>query len=336
MLSRLSILPRVPFGRISYINSRPYSTEPQPEVVKQKNDSPFEKVTVFGAGLMGSGIAQVSAMSNHQVQLVDLTDEAISKGQAYIMKSLKRIAKKKYPESQPDQIKFAENIYSRIDFGTNPELAVSNADLVVEAVVENVEIKRSIFSKLDTVAPSQAIFASNTSSLPIGDIFSVLPDARKGNTGGLHFFNPVSQMKLVEVVKGSTTSDETFDKLTRFAIALGKTPVSCKDTPGFIVNRLLVPYMMEAIRMLERGDASARDIDTAMKLGAGYPMGPFELLDYVGLDTVKFITNGWEETYPELKASGISAPSKMLDDLVSAGKLGVKSGAGFYDYSKKN
>ncbi|OMJ25097.1 Hydroxyacyl-coenzyme A dehydrogenase, mitochondrial [Smittium culicis] len=335
MLSRLSAIPKTPVRQCVGAYTRLYSTTNDTNPSKTKETSPFEKVTVFGAGLMGAGIAQVSAMSNHQVQLVDVSEDAINKGQTYILKSLKRIAKKKFPESQPEQISFTENIYSKIDFSTNPELAVSNADLVVEAIIENIDIKRKIFTQLDAVAPKHTIFTSNTSSLPIADIFSVVSETRKATTAGLHFFNPVSQMKLVEIVKSNTTNTDTFDKLTSFCLALGKAPVTCKDTPGFIVNRLLVPYMMEAIRMLERGDASAKDIDTAMKLGAGYPMGPFELLDYVGLDTVKFITNGWYESYPELRASGIASPSKMLDDLVSSGKLGVKSGEGFYSYAKK-
>ncbi|MEQ2243206.1 hypothetical protein ILYODFUR_004721, partial [Ilyodon furcidens] len=172
-----------------------------------------------------------------------------------------------------------------------------------------------------------SIFASNTSSLPITDIAS--STSRQDRFGGLHFFNPVSMMKLVEVIATSATSQETFDSLLSFSKALGKTPVSCKDTPGFIVNRLLVPYMIEALRLHERGHGSKEDIDIAMKLGAGYPMGPFELSDYVGLDTLKFIIDGWNEKDPD---NPLFTPSELLNKLVADGKLGKKTGEGFYKY----
>jgi len=185
------------------------------------------------------------------------------------------------------------------------------------------------FSMVSQVAPSHTIFASNTSSLPIADI--ALPTNRKDRFVGLHFFNPVPVMKLLEVVRISDTSEETYNSVMAWGKAIGKQTVTCKDTPGFIVNRLLVPYLMEAMRLLERGDASARDIDIAMKLGAGYPMGPFELADYVGLDTSKFIMEGWYEKYPE---NPLFAPVPILNKLVSEGKLGRKTGEGFYNYQK--
>jgi 3-hydroxyacyl-CoA dehydrogenase len=179
------------------------------------------------------------------------------------------------------------------------------------------------------VAPEHTIFASNTSSLPITEIASVTK--RQDRFGGLHFFNPVPMMKLLEVVRTDQTSDATYKTLMEFGAALGKTCITCKDTPGFVVNRLLVPYMAEAVRMLERGDASARDIDIAMKLGAGYPMGPIELSDYVGLDTTYNIVKGWHEKYPD---NPLFEPSPLLEKLVKEGKFGMKSGEGFYSYKK--
>lgn len=189
------------------------------------------------------------------------------------------------------------------------------------------KVKHSLFRQLDEISPPETIFTSNTSSLPISDIAE--PCSRKDKFGGLHFFNPVPMMKLLEVIKTKDTSAATYATLMEFGKSIGKVTVECKDTPGFIVNRLLVPYMFQAVQMLERGDASAKDIDTAMKLGAGYPMGPFELSDYVGLDTTKFIVDGWREKYPEDPAF---KRSEILDKLVSEGKLGRKTGEGFYKY----
>merc|ERR1719189_3443525 len=177
---------------------------------------------------------------------------------------------------------------SRLSITTTADDALKTADLVVEGVTENLELKQKLFTNFDILAPPHTIFASNTSSLSISDIASATP-TRKDKFGGLHFFNPVPVMKLLEVVRIPETSDETFNAMKEWGKNMKKVTVDCKDTPGFVVNRLLVPYLMEAIRMLERGDASAKDIDTAMKLGAGHPMGPFELADYVGLDTNKFI-----------------------------------------------
>ncbi|NXF95134.1 HCDH protein, partial [Eubucco bourcierii] len=173
----------------------------------------------------------------------------------------------------------------------------------------------------------RTIFASNTSSLQITQMAN--STTRQDRFGGLHFFNPVPMMKLVEVIKTPMTSQKTFESLMDFSKAVGKSPVSCKDTPGFIVNRLLVPYMMEAVRLFERGDASKEDIDVAMKLGAGYPMGPFELLDYVGLDTSKYIIDGWHSLEPN---NPLFAPSPLLNKLVEEKKLGKKTGEGFYKY----
>lgn len=180
----------------------------------------------------------------------------------------------------------------RLKISLDLEETVANTDLVVEAIVENLSAKHRLFSSIDAIAPEHTIFASNTSSLSISDIASVTK--RKDKFGGLHFFNPVPVMKLLEIVRTNDTSEETYQKLLAWGKLIGKTTITCKDTPGFVVNRLLIPYLAEAARMLERGDASAKDIDTAMKLGAGYPMGPLELLDYVGLDTTKYILDGNE------------------------------------------
>lgn len=276
---------------------------------------------------MGAGIAQVAATTGHSVVLVDTSEEILKKSIKGIETSLNRVAKKKFAEKPEDGEAFVQKVVKNIAIATDAASVVKGTDLVVEAIVENLKIKQNIFGSLDKVAPEHTIFASNTSSLPIADIAS--STARLDRFGGLHFFNPVPMMKLVEVIKTPSTSQQTFDTLLDFSKALGKHPVSCKDTPGFIVNRLLVPYMMEAIRLHERGHGSKEDIDVAMKLGAGYPMGPFELLDYVGLDTSKFIVDGWHAMDPD---NPLFSPSPLLNKLVSERKLGKKTGEGFYKY----
>lgn len=285
---------------------------------------------------MGAGIAQVLAhKGKFNVTLSDVTDKALSNGQSIISKSLTRIAKKAMAESSAeDQAQFVKGVVDSIKVTTDPAAAVKDTDLVIEAIIENVGIKKDLFGFLDTKAPKDAIFASNTSSLSITDVAEAVQ--RKERFAGFHAFNPVPQMKLVEVIRTTSTSDDTFDSLLDVAKKMGKTPVSCIDSPGFIVNRLLVPYMFEAIRLVERGEASVKDVDTAMKLGAGYPMGPFELADLVGLDTLSHIAKGWRET--RVKTGEITEEavkeSKLLEDLVAQGKLGKKSGAkgGFYEY----
>jgi len=287
----------------------------------------ISNVTIIGAGLMGSGIAQIAAQNNFNVVLVDAEDEYLQKAMVMIRKSLDRITKKKFPNEPKGSSKFIDDTLGKITTQSEPAIGVANADLVIEAITENMEWKHSLFKKLDEAAPPSCIFTSNTSSLSISDIAVVTN--RKDRFGGLHFFNPVPMMKLVEVVKSNDTSEATFKALFQFSKDLGKTPVSCNDTPGFIVNRLLVPYMMEAIRFVERGDVTAEDIDTAMKLGAGYPMGPFQLADYVGLDTTKFIIDGWHAKEPD---NELFRPSEKLNELVKEGKFGRKNGEGFYKY----
>ncbi|KAG7176500.1 Hydroxyacyl-coenzyme A dehydrogenase-like, partial [Homarus americanus] len=261
----------------------------------------------------------VAAQTGHKVTMVDIDDAAVEKAQKRIGDSIQRIAKKKFGGESAEANKFISDAIGRLTISTDAVSSVGSADLVVEAIVENLD-----------AAPSHTIFASNTSSLSIAKIADATN--RKDRFGGLHFFNPVPVMKLLEVVRIPETSQETYEAMCGWGKAMGKVTVACKDTPGFIVNRLLVPYMYEAVRILERGDASVRDIDTSMKLGAGYPMGPFELMDYVGLDTGKFIVDGWHKEYPDMP---LFEPSPLIEKLVQEGKLGVKTGEGFYKYNKK-
>jgi len=290
-----------------------------------------DNVVVVGAGLMGSGIVQV-ASELHKVTLVDLNDVALDKCMKTISTNLERVAKKKYTNSEEAQ-QFISKSIKNIDTSTNIDkvLSLGTTDLLIEAIVENLEAKQKLFAHIDKIAASKTIFTSNTSSFSISSIANRCTPQRQAKFGGLHFFNPVPVMKLVEVIKTSATSDETHKYLFNFCKDLTKTPITCKDTPGFVVNRLLCPYIMESIRLLERGVATKEDIDCAMKLGAGYPMGPFELADFVGLDTLKAIVDGWAKLEPNQE---LFKQSHLLDKLVKEGRYGKKSGAGFYDYNK--
>jgi 3-hydroxybutyryl-CoA dehydrogenase len=283
----------------------------------------IEKVGVLGCGLMGSGIAEVAAKAGYTTIVREVSDELVERGRSAIEKSLNRAVEKgKLEASERDAA------LGRITLTTALE-ELKDVDIVIEAVVEDLAVKKEMFGTLDELCPERTIFASNTSSLTIVDMAA--GTERPDRMVGLHFFNPVPVMRLVEVVRTISTSEETFDTAMAFARSLGKEPVACKDNSGFIVNRLLVPYMLDAIRALESGVGSLTDIDKAMQLGCGYPMGPFTLSDFVGLDTLYRIAEIMFDEYRETRF----APPPLLKKMVSAGYMGRKSGRGFYDYSGK-
>lgn len=280
----------------------------------------IHKVGVVGCGLMGGGIAQVSAQSGFTTVVREVSQELLDKGMARITGFLaKDVDKGRLAADARDAA------LSRLTPTT--DLAdLADCDLIVEAIVENLDTKRELFGTLDRLCPPATIFASNTSSLTIIEMAATT--RRADRFAGLHFFNPVPMMKLVEVVRSIVTSDATVATLREFGAALGKTVVEAKDTPGFIVNRLLIPYMLDAIRVLEAGIATREDIDEGMKLGCGHPMGPLTLLDFVGLDTTYYIANIMFEEFKEPRF----APPPLLKRMVLAGQLGKKSGRGFYEY----
>jgi 3-hydroxybutyryl-CoA dehydrogenase len=282
----------------------------------------IKKVGVVGCGQMGSGITLVSAQSGYQVMVNEATEDLLAKGLKAITKQLdKAIEKGKMDQSGKEKI--LGNIKGTTEFAP-----FADCDLVIEAITENMALKKEVFIELDKICKPETIFASNTSSLPIGDLASVTK--RRDKFLGLHFFNPVPVMKLVEVVKTIDTSDETYSAAFAFAQSVGKSPVKAKDTPGFIVNVLLIPYLLDAIRQYENGLASREDIDSAMMYGCGHPMGPLTLTDFIGLDTTLYIA---DIMFEEFKNSHYAAPP-LLRRMVNAGYLGKKTGRGFYDYSK--
>ncbi len=281
----------------------------------------ISKVGVVGCGLMGGGIAEVAAKSGFDVVVREVTDELLEKGEARIRKSMERAVQKEKLTAED-----RDAALERLSFTTQvPDL--QDCDIVIEAIVEELAAKNALFGELDGLCGAGTIFASNTSSLTITDMAAAT--SRADRFVGMHFFNPVPVMKLVEVVRTIATSDETFDRAFAFSKALGKAPVAAKDNSGFIVNLLLVPYMLDAIRQLERGVAGIEDIDTAMALGCGYPMGPFVLCDFVGLDTLKMIGEIMYEEYREPRY----APPPLLKRIVAMGRFGRKTGMGFYDWS---
>lgn len=289
--------------------------------------SRFARVAVVGGGTMGGGIAQVTAAASIPVTIVDIDAAACEKSKAVIVKSLTRVAKKKFADDAAKAESFVGDIVSRIDFTTKADEAAASSELVIEAITERLEAKNKLWKSIDAAASADCIFATNTSSLSVNDQAKVT--TRAANFAGLHFFSPVPMMKLVEIVKGDETSKATLDKLEAYTKKIGKVPVICTDTKGFIVNRLLIPYMLESARLVERGVASVEDVDVAMKLGAGHPMGPFQLSDSVGIDVLKLITDAWSEVEPE---NPLFKPSKLINDKVAEGKLGRKTGEGFYKY----
>ncbi|HUQ49013.1 MAG TPA: 3-hydroxybutyryl-CoA dehydrogenase [Gemmatimonadaceae bacterium] len=283
----------------------------------------IEKVGVLGGGLMGSGIAQVSAAAGFPTIVREISDQLGEKSKAGITKMLnKGIERGKVTEAQRDTT--LGNLSFTTDVG-----AMKDCDIVIEAVVEDLELKNTLWKELNAACPPETIFASNTSSLTIAAMAAAC--GRPERMLGLHFFNPVPLMKLVEVVKTITTSDETADTAYEFVKRLGKEPIRAKDNSGFVVNLLLIPYMIDAINALESNVASVEDIDKGMQLGAGYPMGPFTLLDFVGLDTTYKIAEIMFDEYREKRY----APPPLLKRMVMAGMYGRKSGKGFYDYSQE-
>lgn len=279
------------------------------------------RVGVLGCGQMGSGIAQVAAMAGFAVVARDVEEGLLANGQGAIRKSLDKLVEK-------DKLDPAarESALGRLTFTTRlADLAA--CELVVEAVTEDLRVKTELWQALDAAAPAETIFASNTSSLSIGDM--AVATGRPDRFVGLHFFNPVPLMPLIEVVRAVTTSRETFDRAMAFARRLGKEPIAARDRSGFVVNRLLVPYLLDAVRALEDGVATASDLDRGMQLGCGHPMGPLALLDFIGLDTVVRIAEIMFEEYREQRFG----PPPLLRRMVAAGLHGRKSGRGFYDYS---
>ncbi len=283
----------------------------------------IRKVGVLGCGLMGAGIAQTAATAGFETVVREVSEDALKKGFAGIEKSLAKFAEKGTITGE-QQTEIRNRLSSTTEFEP-----LADCDVIIEAIVENLEVKRETFKRLDEICKSETIFASNTSSLSITEMMTSTSSDRQQRFIGLHFFNPVPLMKLVEVVRTILTSEEVYEKAVDFGTRLGKTPVRAGDKTGFIVNRLLVPYMLDAIRALEEGVGSITDIDNAMRLGCGYPMGPFTLGDFVGLDTTYYIA---EIMFNEFREKRF-APPPLLKRMVLAGLYGRKTGRGFYDYT---
>jgi 3-hydroxybutyryl-CoA dehydrogenase len=280
----------------------------------------IRNVGVLGCGLMGSGIAQVCATAGFPTLVLEAADEIWKRGFQNIEKRLARLVEKgELPADKPPEIR------GRLA-GTTRMEELADCDLVIEAIIENRQQKLDTYRRLDAIVQPKAIFASNTSSLSITDMMTAT--SRQDRFVGMHFFNPVPVMKLIEVVKTVATDPEIYETVVKFGQCLGKTPVRTSDKTGFIVNRLLVPYMLDAVRAYEEGVGSVQDIDNAMKLGCGHPMGPLTLLDFVGLDTTYYIS---EIMFDEFHEARFASPS-LLKRLVQAGWYGRKSGRGFYDY----
>jgi 3-hydroxybutyryl-CoA dehydrogenase len=280
----------------------------------------IRKVGVVGCGLMGGGIAQVCAQAGFETVVREVSQDLLDRGMGRIAGLLEKdVGKGRLSAEQRDATLARLAPTTALD-------ALADCQIVVEAIVENLDAKREVFGALDAICAPATIFASNTSSLTIAEMAATTK--RPDRFAGLHFFNPVPVMKLVEVVRSIVTSDATVATLKQFGAALGKTVVEAQDTPGFIVNRLLIPYLLDAIRVLESGVATREDIDEGMKLGCGHPMGPLTLLDFVGLDTTYYIANIMFDEFKEPRF----APPPLLKRMVLAGQLGKKSGRGFYEY----
>jgi 3-hydroxyacyl-CoA dehydrogenase len=287
------------------------------------SSSSFDKVGVVGLGLMGHGIAQVSAASGVHSSIIayEPDQKYLDSGKIRIEKSVaKLVSKQKLSEQE------ANTVLGRITYTTDIN-QLADADFIVEAVIENMSLKEDLYTKLGKTCKPETIFASNTSSLSIAEMAAF--SGRPENFVGVHFFNPVQIMKLVEVIRTDKTDPAVFEKAYNWVSDIKKVPVTCGDTPGFIVNRLLVPSLMQALLMVDRNDASVHDIDISMQLGAGHPMGPIHLADYIGLDTCYYIVQGWVEKYPNEPSFVVP---KCLKSKVEAGELGRKTGKGFYNW----
>jgi len=284
----------------------------------------IRKVGVLGCGLMGSGIAQTAASAGFETTVREVSEELLQKGFAAIEKSLERFAQKGTITAEQQK-----QTRDRL-FGTTSFDDLTDCDIIIEAIIENLDEKHKTYRQLDAICKPETIFASNTSSLSITQMMSVTSPQRQQRFIGMHFFNPVPLMKLVEVVRTILTASDIYEEAITFATRLGKVPVRASDKTGFIVNRLLVPYMLDSIRALEEGVGSIVDIDNAMKLGCGYPMGPLTLGDFVGLDTTYYIA---EIMFNEFREKRFASPP-LLTRMVMAGLYGRKSGRGFYDYTK--
>jgi 3-hydroxybutyryl-CoA dehydrogenase len=288
------------------------------------NADSIRTIGVVGAGSMGAGIIQQAAVHGFRVRVLEVSEAAWERGRNIMRKSLARLARRgALSEAQ------GEAAAGRISFSTEAA-SFSDADHVIEAVIEEFGVKNELFGRLDGICKPEAIFSSNTSSLSITELAAATQ--RRDRFVGMHFFNPVPLMKLVEVIPGLETAPETVEATKALAGRLGKEPVVCKDSPGFIVNRILMPMLLDAVRVYEEGLASAEDIDKALKLGGGLPIGPLELIDYAGVDVMCFVGNAFYEYMKEPRF----APPPLLRKMVKAGMLGRKSGRGFYEYEEKD
>ena len=299
-------------------------------IYNNTRDLSLKTIGVVGLGLMGHGVAQVTAQAGYNVVAIELQPAALDAGLQRIKGSLnkviaKDVTKGKY-KSEAEGKSAYDEIMSKIKTTTDLKDA-HNCDLIIEAIAENMDLKINFYKNLGPIIKKDCIFASNTSSLQITNM--AIASGRPDKFVGLHFFNPVQIMKLVEVIKTDKTNDAVFNEVINFGKKIGKTTVSCGDTPGFIVNRLLVPYLTQAIAMYDRKEASIADIDVSMQLGAGHPMGPLHLADYIGLDTLLSILKGWKKDFPNEPAFFIP---KGLEEKVSKGDLGRKSGKGYYTW----